>query len=844
MNVYSLVLFLGAICASLNLSASRVPTTTRRMKQYMDYMLRGSKWNWKHKKTYAIVKTGMGYADIDVVSKYRLDGRTNTRPKLPPRPPRLPLGGRKTGTKRPKPTPKPGGGRRPETKKPKPTPKPVTTTPKLVSDVARGKKSYLSSTFAHFKAGLCNNGKLNDFCHTRLTTNPWYRIDLGTTYNIDEVIIYNRRDCCGKRFRNAVIQVGDSLSSLKTCGTFKGPGKTGQTIRIKCPGRMKGRWVQIQQKYRGYLHFADVQVSASKSISQPTKAAQAVVSDVARGKKSYLSSTFAHFKAGLCNNGKLNDFCHSRLTTNPWYRIDLGTTYNIDEVIIYNRRGCCGKRFRNAVVQVGDSLSSLKTCGTFKGPGKTGQTIRIKCPGRMKGRWVQIQQKYRGYLHFADVQVSASKSITQPIKAAQAVVSDVARGKKSYLSSTFAHFKAGLCNNGKLNDFCHSRLTTNPWYRIDLGTTYNIDEVIIYNRRDCCGKRFRNAVVQVGDSLSSLKTCGTFKGPGKTGQTIRIKCPGRMKGRWVQIQQKYRGYLHFADVQVSASKSISQPIKAAQAVVSDVARGKKSYLSSTFAHFKAGLCNNGKLNDFCHSRLTTNPWYRIDLGTTYNIDEVIIYNRRDCCGKRFRNAVVQIGDSLSSLKTCGTFKGPGKTGQTIRIKCPGRMKGRWVQIQQKYRGYLHFADVQVSASKSISQPTKAAQAVVSDVARGKKSYLSSTFAHFKAGLCNNGKLNDFCHTRLTTNPWYRIDLGTTYNIDEVIIYNRRDCCGNRFRDAVIQVGDSLASLKTCGTFKGPGKNGQIIRIKCPGGMRGRWVQIQQKNYRGYLNLAEVQVNGS
>lgn len=63
----------------------------------------------------------------------------------------------------------------------------------------------------------------------------------------------------GSRFRNAVISVGESLSTLKKCGTFKGPGKDGQRISIKCPG-MKGRYLQVHVSGRGFLHLAEVQV--------------------------------------------------------------------------------------------------------------------------------------------------------------------------------------------------------------------------------------------------------------------------------------------------------------------------------------------------------------------------------------------------------------------------------------------------------------------------------------------------------------------------------------------------------------------------------------------------------
>lgn len=66
--------------------------------------------------------------------------------------------------------------------------------------------------------------------------------------------------------------------------------------------------------------------------------------------------------------------------------------------------------------------------------------------------------------------------------------------------------------------------------------------------------------------------------------------------------------------------------------------------------------------------------------------------------------------------------------------------------------------------------------------------------------------------------------------------------GQRFRNAFIYVGDSVNRLRKCGYFRGPGGNGQKITINCPGGMKGRFVQVQAMAST-FLNLAEVQVFG-
>lgn len=58
--------------------------------EVMDRLIKGANWNWQHKKTYAVMKSGAGYIDVDVVSKYRLDSRSASKPKMPPKTPTKP----------------------------------------------------------------------------------------------------------------------------------------------------------------------------------------------------------------------------------------------------------------------------------------------------------------------------------------------------------------------------------------------------------------------------------------------------------------------------------------------------------------------------------------------------------------------------------------------------------------------------------------------------------------------------------------------------------------------------------------------------------------------------------
>ena len=74
--------------------------------EVMDRLIKGANWNWQHQKTYAVMKSGAGYIDVDVVSKYRLDSRSASKPKMPPKTPTKPKVPPKAPPKVPKAPPK------------------------------------------------------------------------------------------------------------------------------------------------------------------------------------------------------------------------------------------------------------------------------------------------------------------------------------------------------------------------------------------------------------------------------------------------------------------------------------------------------------------------------------------------------------------------------------------------------------------------------------------------------------------------------------------------------------------------------------------------------------------
>ncbi|XP_058240216.1 fucolectin-like [Hemibagrus wyckioides] len=99
-------------------------------------------------------------------------------------------------------------------------------------------------------------------------------------------------------------------------------------------------------------------------------------------------------------------------------------------------------------------------------------------------------------------------------------------------------------------------------------------------------------------------------------------------------------------------------------------------------------------------------------------------------------------------------------------------------------------------------------------------------------------------TNADNSPWWRVDLLAVYDISNVIITNRGDCCPERINGAEIHIGNSLVN-------NGNSNPRCVVIPSIPAGasanytcnMRGRYVNIIIPNVAQHLTLCEVEVYG-
>jgi hypothetical protein len=156
-------------------------------------------------------------------------------------------------------------------------------------------------------------------------------------------------------------------------------------------------------------------------------------------------------------------------------------------------------------------------------------------------------------------------TVTTPVGTASGVVPppDVALGKHAEQSSTYSsNYPASYAVDDDLDDYAGTKTEAQPWWQVDAGASYPIEQIAIYNRADCCAERLADYYVFVSDTpFASTSLSGTLAQPGvwsvhETGQAGRPTTidVGRT-GRYVRIQLAGTNQLALAEAQVLTAPS-------------------------------------------------------------------------------------------------------------------------------------------------------------------------------------------------------------------------------------------------------------------------------------------------
>mgnify|MGYP000932539476 CR=1 FL=1 len=375
-----------------------------------------------------------------------------------------------------------------------------------IINVAPGKSVKQSSTAYNGAPERAIDGNTNgswssnSVSHTARDLNSWWEIDLGRSYSINNIEIWNRTDvCCIGRLTNYYVFVSDNpFSSTNLTNTMNQSGVWKQNfsnypdpMQLVNPGRT-ARYIRIQSTATVELNLAEVVVNAN--INQAPEAPS--------GPSAVANSSSEIALRWTDNSSNENGFRVEKLQSGEF-------------------------------VQIASLPANTVT-----------YTDKYLSPSTTYYYRVAAYNAY-GTSNYCN-QVSVK---TDPAPQ----VANIAPGKIVKQSSTVYGGVAIRAIDGNTNgtwnagSVTHTGKYQNSWWEIDLGKKYEISSVEVWNRTDpCCADRLSNYYILISDNpfnssdlTNSLNQSGVWDQyfsippdpmvsvtPGRTGRYIRIQCYG------------------------------------------------------------------------------------------------------------------------------------------------------------------------------------------------------------------------------------------------------------------------------------------------------------------------------
>jgi len=449
---------------------------------------------------------------------------------------------------------------------------------------------------------------------------------------------------------------------------------------------------------------------------------------------------------------------------------------------------------------------------------------------------------------------------------------NLARGGTASQSSTASGGAASRGNDGGLGPSYGTDKTTthtngNPFnkWELDLGSTFDLSQVDLYSRGDCCTPlRLGDFRLNVLDApAGTVVHSQHFPGDVPQNSVESFSLPAGTSGRVVQVQivgenggandgrnNAGNGILSLREVVVMGETEVPNSTNLARAYGGATQSSTRSGGGGNAAQFAIDGNTNGSFwgGSVTHTNTQTNPWWTVDLNSTFFVENIRLFNRTDCCGDRLNGANLSVLDE--SMNPVATINVGTANWSNKIFPMPYGTEGRYVRVEVPGGGkVLSLAEVQVFGG-GLANVARNPNAVASQSSTGAGGTPDRAIDGNTNGQWSGGSVS---HTNNLQNSWWEVDLGPLpserYLIDEIILYNRADCCGDRLSNFRVSVFDDVVETFGMDYFAtGNVPQGGSFRIALPAGTLGDRVRVQLNGWNnagnGILSLAEVQVFAS
>ena len=612
----------------------------------------------------------------------------------------------------------------------------------------------------------------------------------------------------------------------------------------------------ISQKYTKLLGAQEnlaLQGSARQSSSHPQGAASKAIDGNTSG--NFRNSSVTHTAA---NESDLDE---------PWWEVDLGRAAYIDEIKVFNRTDCCKERLKNSIIIVSNvpftsvtKFDVLNQTDISEYPIESDDALQVKKIQRT-GRYIRIYGNGNDVLSLAEVEVLGSQ---------ESLLFNIAQNKSASQSSsnsfsTRANKAIDGITSGNIghNSIAHTRPNTDAtaWWQLDLLSSTKIKEITVHSRTDCCTERMNEFYVALSEKPIANSIEQATQDPNVTilvhnvSQFVpKVTFAVDANVRYVKILQGTPNeILQIAEVEVFSDEPDEGVL---------LSRYGHATQSSVYQNKMAALAIDGNYSgryqdgSVFHTQVSgdTAPWWQIDLGESYPLSHMKLFNRSDCCMDRLSDINILLSDQpfgdadFSLLETRSDITILPVYTQMLEnnvVQIPLGYRARYVRVQKTQGSILSLAEVDIYSDVANPLVNVTNNAVVSQSSTLPNSPSPQVVVDGNTNGTYNAKSTTHTNWQHGLESWLDIDLGTEKDIHSIEVYNRTDCCANRLQDSKILISnqpfanDSLAQARSKASFEGNLTSADRQTFNVNG--KGRYVRIQQNAVSGYLSLSEVKV---
>jgi Ca2+-binding RTX toxin-like protein len=368
------------------------------------------------------------------------------------------------------------------------------------------------------------------------------------------------------------------------------------------------------------------------------------------------------------------------------------------------------------------------------------------------------------------------------------------------------------------------------WFKLDLGSTNLITDVVLKNR-DAAGERLNGAVVKLLDANGVVVHTFAAIANATDGQLITLHLDQPIAAYSVYIDGAPGQFIQLAEIDIMGT--VGNYVN-----ITDVASARISITaSSIYGGYAPGLLLDNNLTSFAATSNGPAEWVKLDLGAADRITDIVISNR-DAAGFRLDGTIVQILSSTGAVLHEFAAVSGAADSEIFNFHLDTPLAASAIRILGAPNQFLQIAEIDVFGFAAA--PNLGVN--LTETLSGQLSVTSSSNygGYGNANLLDNNK-NTFTATGNGADEWLKFNLGGAHDILSIELTNR-DAAGFRLNGTTVLLLDTSNNVVYSFDPIVNAQDGQILRFTLDTAVNATSIYIDGAPNQ-FIQLSEVDIFG-